>query len=228
MMLTSEQLARFIDHTLLKPEATPSQIEQLCNEARHYRFAAVCVNPIYVQLAAERLKGSSVAVGTVVGFPLGASLTKVKVYEAEQAIEGGAREIDMVLPIGILKAGDYKRVQEDIAAVAKVCHARDVILKVILETALLTDAEKIAACRAAQAAEADFVKTSTGFSGGGATVEDVRLMRQCVGPSMGVKAAGGIRTLTDALAMIEAGATRIGTSAAIAIIQELFAQVPRT
>ena len=220
MVLKKDEIARFIDHTLLKPEATPAQIERLCDEARRYGFAAVCVNPVYVRLAAERLQGAEVAVCSVVGFPLGATTTAAKVYEARQALADGASELDMVIHVGALKAGDYERVQEDIAAVADVCHKGGALLKVIIETALLDDAEKVAACRLAQAAGADFVKTSTGFAGGGATAEDVRLMRQTVGPRMGVKAAGGIRSYADALAMIEAGANRIGASAGVRIVEQ--------
>lgn len=213
-------IARLIDYTLLKPDATPAQIERLCDEARQHRFATVCVHPVYVTLAAEKLAGSEVAVGSVAGFPFGATTTSVKVCEARQAIADGASEIDMVLHIGALKAGDYARVQADIAAVAAACHEGHALLKVILETALLDDAQKVIACQLAQAAGADFVKTSTGFAGGGATVADVRLMRQTVGLAMGVKAAGGIRTYADALAMIEAGANRIGTSAGVQIIEQ--------
>ncbi len=220
MVLKKDEIARFIDHTLLKPEATPAQIERLCDEARRYGFAAVCVNPVYVRLAAERLQGAEVAVCSVVGFPLGATTTAAKVYEARQALADGAGELDMVIHVGALKAGDYERVQEDIAAVADVCHKGGALLKVIIETALLDDAEKVTACRLAQAAGADFVKTSTGFAGGGATAEDVRLMRQTVGPRMGVKAAGGIRSYADALAMIEAGANRIGASAGVRIVEQ--------
>jgi len=218
--ITKDALARLIDHTLLKPEATPAQIERLCAEAASHGFGAVCINPVYVQLAAEELTGSEVAVCTVVGFPLGATMTRVKVYEAEQAMADGAREVDMVLHVGALKSGAHDRVRDDIAAVAAACQRRGALLKVILENVLLTDAERVAACQAAQAAGADFVKTSTGFAGGGATVADVRLMRQTIGPTMGLKAAGGIRTLADALAMIEAGATRIGASAGVAILGE--------
>jgi deoxyribose-phosphate aldolase len=218
--MTKSALARLIDHTLLKPEATPAQIERLCAEATSHGFGAVCINPVYVRLAAEQLTGSEVAVCTVVGFPLGATMTRVKVYEAEQAMADGAREVDMVLHVGALKSGAHDRVRDDIAAVAAACQRRGALLKVILENVLLTDAERVAACQAAQAAGADFVKTSTGFAGGGATVADVRLMRQTIGPTMGLKAAGGIRTLADALAMIEAGATRIGASAGVAILGE--------
>ncbi len=214
-----ETLARYIDHTLLKPEATPEQVERLCEEALRYHFASVCVNPVYVSLAARKLAGSDIAVCTVVGFPLGATTTAVKVCEAEMAIVQGATEIDMVIPIGRLKAGERPAVRADIAAVAAVCRAGGALLKVIIETALLTEQEKIAACEIAKAAGADFVKTSTGFAKSGATVEDVALMRRVVGPNMGVKAAGGIRTYEAALQMIEAGATRIGASSSVAIVQ---------
>ncbi len=213
-----EKLARMIDHTLLKPDATPAQVEKLCEEAKTYHFATVCINPIYVPLAAERLKGTDVGVCTVVGFPLGATPTAIKVCETELALAQGADEIDMVLPIGLLKAGENEKVNGDIAAVAAICHTVGAHLKVIIETALLTDEEKIRACKIAQAAGADFVKTSTGFARQGATVEDVALMRRTVGPVMGVKAAGGIHTYEEALAMIEAGANRIGASRSLQII----------
>lgn len=214
-------VARLIDHTLLKPEATPAQVEQLCDEARSYGFASVCINPVYVKLAAERLEGSGVAVCTVVGFPLGATSAVVKVCEARRAMSDGAEEIDMVLHVGALKAGDHEAVQEDIAAVATACHEGGALLKVIIEAVLLNTEEKVAACQLAKAAGADFVKTSTGFAGGGATVEDVRLMRQTVGPQMGVKAAGGIRSYADLLAMVEAGASRIGASAGVQIVKQV-------
>jgi len=218
--LTPERLAALIDHTLLKPEATPQQIAQLCAEAREHRFAAVCVNPVYVPLAADLLAGSEIEVATVVGFPLGATPTAVKVFETLQAIQGGATEIDMVLPIGLLKAGRYDKVAQDINAVAQAAHAAGAIVKVILETALLTDEEKIAACLLSKHAGADFVKTSTGFGPGGATVEDVALMRRIVGPHLGVKAAGGIRTFAQAKAMVEAGANRLGASAGVRLVAE--------
>ena len=213
-------IAKIIDHTLLKPEATRDQIVQLCREAREYGFAAVCVNPCYVKLAAELLRGSSVKVCSVVGFPLGATLPEVKAYEARRAIEEGAAEIDMVINIGALKSGDLELVKRDIASVVDVCHAKGALCKVIIEAALLTDEEKVLACQLAKAAGADYVKTSTGFGPGGATVHDVALMRRTVGLEMGVKAAGGIRSYEAARAMVEAGATRIGASAGVKIVRE--------
>jgi deoxyribose-phosphate aldolase len=217
--MEKEGLARMIDHTLLKPDATREQIETLCREALEYHFFSVCVNPVYVRLCAERLAGSDVVVCSVIGFPLGATPTEVKVLEALRAIHDGAAELDMVIHIGALKSGDEERVQEDIAAVARACHAAGVHLKVIIEAALLTDEEKVTACRLAEAAGADFVKTSTGFGPSGARVEDVALMRRTVGEDVGVKAAGGIRTREDAERMIAAGATRIGASSGIQIVE---------
>ena len=214
----SAALAQLIDHTLLKPEATREQIDRLCHEALEYRFASVCVNPTHVGRCAELLRGSDVKVCTVVGFPLGATTTAVKAYETRQAIDDGATEIDMVINVGALKSGDFDAVQADIAAVVDTAHAAGALVKVIIETALLSDEEKAAACRLAQAAGAEFVKTSTGFGPGGATVEDVALMRRVVGPEMGVKASGGVRNYTDVLAMVAAGATRIGASAGVAIV----------
>jgi len=213
-------LARMIDHTLLKPEATPAEIERLCAEAAEHGFATVCVNPIYVALAANLLHGTPVAVCTVAGFPLGATPTPVKRFEALQVLDDGATEVDMVIPIGRLKAGQHDVVREDIYALAQLCHEQGALLKVILENALLTDDEKVSACRLAVEAGADFVKTSTGFAGSGATVADVALMRRTVGPEIGVKAAEGIRTYADALAMIAAGANRLGTSASLKILEE--------
>ena len=213
-------VARMIDHTLLKADASQDQIAQLCYEARTYHFASVCVNPAHVKLAAQLLKGSDVAVCTVVGFPLGATPPTVKAYETQQAIRDGATEIDMVINIGALKSEDYKAVYEDIAAVVRAAHAGNALVKVIIEAALLTDEEKIRVCQLAKNAGADFVKTSTGFSSGGATVEDIALMRQTVGPNIGVKASGGIKTLADAKRMIAAGANRIGSSAGVQIVQE--------
>ena len=218
--MNKQEIAQTIDHTLLKPEATAQQIERLCDEALRFTFATVCINPVFVPLAAEKLEGSAVTVCTVVGFPLGATATSVKVYETQQALSDGAGEIDMVIHIGALKAGDHPTVEQDIAAVATACHESGALLKVIIETALLSDDEKVTACRLAQAAGADFVKTSTGFAASGAKIEDVRLMRQTVGPQMGVKAAGGIRSYADALAMIEAGASRLGASAGATIVEE--------
>ena len=211
-------LASYIDHTLLKADATEAQITRLCEEAREHRFASVCVNPRWVALCAQLLAGSGVRVCTVIGFPLGASSSAIKAAEARQAVADGADELDMVISVGDLKAGNYEFVRTDIRGVVKAAEGHTV--KVIIEACLLTDEEKSLACKLAMAAGADFVKTSTGFSTGGATVADVRLMRAAVGPNFGVKAAGGIRTRKDALAMIEAGANRIGASAGIAICAE--------
>jgi deoxyribose-phosphate aldolase len=213
------QIAALIDHTLLKPQATAADIRRLCQEARRHEFAAVCVNPYWAPLAASELTGSPVLVAIVAGFPLGANTTAVKVAEAEAAIAAGAREIDMVLNIGELCAGNLDAVRADIAAVVAASHARGAAVKVIFETALLNDDQKIAACTLSQQAGADFVKTSTGFSTHGATVHDVALMRRIVGPDMGVKASGGIRTLDDLEAMRAAGANRIGTSAGVHIVE---------
>lgn len=217
--MDASALAGMIDHTLLKPESTREQVVKICEEAKTYGFASVCVNGAYVPLVAEHLAGSNVKACVTVGFPLGAMATEAKAKEAEIAISQGAQEVDMVLHVGALKDGDTDRVKADIAAVVAACHAQNVICKVILETALLTDDEKVTACQIAKDAGADFVKTSTGFGGGGATVKDIMLMRQTVGPEMGVKASGGVRSYEDAVAMIEAGATRIGASAGIAIVQ---------
>ena len=213
-------IARFIDHTLLKPEATTQQIEQLCREALTYNFASVCINPTYVKLAAELLHGSDVDVCTVVGFPLGANITATKVFETEQALHDGATEIDMVINIGALKSGNEALVEHDIAEIVSKSHNRGAICKVIIETALLTEEEKIKACQLAKKVGADFVKTSTGFSSSGANVDDVALMRRTVGPDIGVKASGGIRTLADAKNMIAAGANRLGVSAGVKIVKE--------
>ncbi len=220
IMPTDGSIAHMIDHTVLKPDATQDQIAQLCYEARKHSFASVCVNPANVKMCSELLQGSDVPVCTVVGFPLGATPTEVKVFEAQQAIREGAAEVDMVINVGALKSRDYERVERDIASVALTCHAGNAILKVIIEAALLTDEEKVVACQLAKVAGADFVKTSTGFGPGGATAEDVALMRRVVGPAMGVKAAGGIRTYEDAQKMVAAGATRIGASASVKILQE--------
>jgi deoxyribose-phosphate aldolase len=212
-------LAGMIDHTLLKPDATQQEIAQLCFEARKHSFASVCVNPTWVRLCAQLLQGSPVKVCTVIGFPLGATAPEVKAFEAQNAIEHGATEIDMVINIGALKARDLDLVAKDIRGVVNVAHARGHIVKVILETALLSDEEKTIASLLSKEAGADFVKTSTGFASGGATVHDVTLMRRVVGPQMGVKASGGVRTYEDAENMIKAGATRIGASAGVKIIQ---------
>ncbi len=212
-------LAKTIDHTLLKPDATQQEIAQLCFEARKYGFASVCVNPTWVSLCAELLKGASAKVCTVIGFPLGATSSETKAFETETAIRQGATEIDMVINIGALKARDLETVAKDIRGVVNAAHAHGIIVKVIIETALLTDEEKTIASLISKEAGADFVKTSTGFAGGGATVHDVELMRRTVGPQMGVKASGGVRTFEDAENMIKAGATRIGASAGVKIIQ---------
>ena len=212
-------VASIIDHTNLRPEATPSQIVKLCEEAREFGFGSVMINPCYVLLASSQLRGSDVKVGVVVGFPLGATLTSVKVFETGEALKLGAREIDMVMNIGALKAGEREVVQSDIRAVADIVHSHGALLKVILETGLLTNDEKVLACELSEKAGADFVKTSTGFLGGVATVEDVALMRRAV--KIGVKASGGIRTASDAKAMIEAGANRLGTGSGVKIVSEL-------
>ncbi len=214
-----KSLAGMIDHTMLKPDATADQIAQLCYEAKKYSFASVCVNPANVKLCADLLRDSDVKVCSVIGFPLGATTTEVKVVETKNALDNGASEIDMVINIGALKAGDSELVAKDIREVVKTAHAQNALLKVIIETALLTDEEKVIACLLAKEAGADFVKTSTGFSSGGATVHDVALMRRTVGPALGVKAAGGIHSHEEAEQMIAAGATRIGASAGIKIIQ---------
>jgi deoxyribose-phosphate aldolase len=211
-------LARYIDHTLLAADATAEDIDRLCAEAERHRFASVCINPTWVRRAAENLRGTRVPVCTVIGFPLGATTTEVKAMEARKALRDGARELDMVLNVGALKSGDHDLVYNDIAKVADAAHETGAICKVILETALLTDEEKVVAAAMAKRARADFVKTSTGFGPGGATVYDVALMRETVGPEMGVKASGGVRTAHDAEDMIAAGATRIGASAGVQII----------
>lgn len=219
--MTPEQLAAIIDHTALKPETTPAQIEQLCGEALAHNFCTVCVNPVYIPLAEQILSGSPVKICTVVGFPLGASSTPNKVDETRWAMEEGAREIDMVLWIGGVKAGQYDDVEQDVAAVARACGESGALLKVILECALLNDVEKRRACELCARAGARYVKTSTGFGPGGATAYDVRLMSDVVkAGGLGVKAAGGIRSYEDAVQMIAAGATRIGASASVKIIEE--------
>lgn len=214
-----KSLAGMIDHTMLKPDATADQIAQLCYEAKKHSFASVCVNPTNVKLCADLLRGSDVKVCSVIGFPLGATTTEVKVMETKNALDHGATEIDMVINIGALKAGDTELVARDIREVVKEVHARNALLKVIIETALLTDEEKVIVSLLSKEAGADFVKTSTGFSSGGATVHDVALMRRAVGPAIGVKASGGIHSHEDAEQMIAAGATRIGASAGIKIIR---------
>ena len=214
------QIAGWIDHTLLKPEATAAQIRQLCQEARQYHFASVCINPVYVPLACGLLQGAKEAICTVIGFPLGAVLPEFKVYETLACVNAGAAEIDMVINVGALKSEAYGLILNEIQAVTGTAHNQGALVKVILETALLTQYEKIIACLLSQTAGADFVKTSTGFGPGGATVEDVQLMRRVIGAEMGIKAAGGIRSYSDAIAMIKAGATRLGASAGVKIVQE--------
>ena len=216
--MNSDQIAGLIDHTILKPESVRADIERICQEALQYRFASVCVNPCWVPLVARLLAGSPVAVCSVVAFPFGATSTAAKVAESEIAVGEGARELDMVINIGALRSGDDALVQSDIAAVVSAAHDRNATVKVILETALLTESQIVAACHMAKQAGADFVKTSTGFASGGATVAVVELMRRTVGPDMGVKASGGIRTLEDFEKMVAAGASRIGASAGIQIV----------
>lgn len=215
-----------IDHTLLKPDASKADIEKLCREAAEFHFATVCVNPGWIALAARLLRGTGVGVCSVVGFPLGATTADVKHYETRRAIFDGANEIDMVINIGALKSGDLRTVERDIEAVVDPCRQSGVISKVIIEAALLTDEEKVQACTLAKAAGADFVKTSTGFASGGATPADVALMRRVVGEEMGVKAAGGVRDLEGLKAMVAAGATRVGASAGVKIVQEAKGQKP--
>jgi deoxyribose-phosphate aldolase len=213
-------VAAMIDHTLLKPDASRSDIEKLCQEASEFHFATVCINPVWVALAAARLRGTSVGVCSVVGFPLGATTADVKHYETRRAIYDGATEIDMVINVGALKSNDLRTVERDIEAVVDPCQQCGVISKVIIEAALLTDEEKVTACTLSKAAGADFVKTSTGFGPGGATTADVALMRRIVGADMGVKAAGGVRDLEGLKALVAAGATRVGASAGVKIVQE--------
>lgn len=218
VLMRKEELARMIDHTILKPEATQEQVKSVCEEALKYNFASVCVNPGQVPFVADMLKGSEVKVCTVIGFPLGANTSSVKAFETSETIKQGAQEVDMVINIGRLKDKDYDYVREDIKAVVEAAKGK-ALTKVILETCLLTDEEKVIACKLSKEAGADFVKTSTGFSKGGATYEDIKLMRETVGPELGVKASGGVRSYEDAARMIEAGATRIGASASIAICE---------
>ena len=221
MEISRRQLARMIDHTQIKPNATKDDVTKLCGEAKDFGFGCVCVNSTYVSLAAQLLRETDVKVCSTVGFPFGAVLSEVKAFEASRAVENGAREIDMVINIGALKSGDYEMVRRDIEAVVDVKHLhRNLIVKVIIETPYLTHEEKVTACKLVKDAGADFVKTATGLVGG-ATVEDVRLIRETVGQDMGVKAAGGIRTSQQALTMIEAGANRIGTSTGVALVEGL-------
>lgn len=214
---SSAEVAAMIDHTILKADATKSEVIAICKEAREHQFATVCVNAGWVPLVAEELKGSGVGITTVVGFPLGATTTASKAFEATEAINNGATEIDMVLNIGLLKSGDYEGVKRDVEGVVAACKGK-AALKVILETGLLTDEEKVKACELCAEAGADFVKTSTGFGKGGATAEDIALMRRTVGPNIGVKASGGVRDLETALQMLNSGATRIGASSSVAIV----------
>ncbi|MGJ0843964.1 deoxyribose-phosphate aldolase [Clostridium tertium] len=216
--MNKKDLARMIDHTILKADATEMEVEKLCTEALEYNFASVCINPSMVEKAANMLKGSDVKVCTVIGFPLGATTTEVKAFETEDVIKKGATEVDMVINIGKLKEGNIEYVKKDIEAVVNAAKGK-ALTKVIIETCLLTDEEKVTACKLSKEAGADFVKTSTGFSTGGATASDIKLMRETVGPDIGVKASGGVRSLEDAMAMIENGATRIGASASIAICE---------
>lgn len=217
--MTREELLKYIDQTLLRPHATIEEMTAFLEEAKIYKFYAVCINPWFTKLAVEVMKGSGVKVGVAIGFPLGATTTMTKVYEADEALENGADELDMVINIGALKSKDYEYVESEIKKIVNLAGRK--IVKVILETCYLTDEEKVTACKIAEASGASFVKTSTGFGSGGATVEDVKLMRNTVGDRLGVKASGGIRTLEDALKMISAGANRIGTSSGKAIIDAL-------
>jgi deoxyribose-phosphate aldolase len=219
-LATTQSIANLIDQTLLKPEATAEDITRLCREAAEHKFCSVCVNPHWVRLAHANLEGSSVRVCTVIGFPLGANRMKVKSAEARMALAEGATELDMVLNIGALRSGDFAPVRNEITELTDIAHVGKALLKVILETCLLNDEQKVTACRYASEANADFVKTSTGFSTSGATEQDIRLMRQAVGPTMGVKASGGIRSLDALRRMVAAGATRIGTSSGVQILRE--------
>lgn len=223
--MSQKELAGFIDHTLLKPDAVQSHFEKLCDEALQYRFMSVCVNSAWVSFVAKRLRGSGIKICSVIGFPLGEMDTRTKAFEARNAISNGAHELDMVINVGALKSGNIKMVEEDIRAVKRACRS-NTILKVILETSLLTDEEKVIACELSKKADADFVKTSTGFGGGGATVEDIKLMRRIVGPKMGVKASGGIRNFAQAVALIEAGANRLGCGASVEVITGATAKGP--
>ncbi len=216
-------MAKYIDHTLLKPQATKEQIKKVCDEAKQYNFASVCVNPCYIDFVAQEIKSSGVAPCVVIGFPLGATLPEIKAAETKAVIELGAKEVDMVVNIGAIKSCDWSLVQQDIEAVVSAAEGK-ALVKTIIETCLLTDNEKIKVCSLAKQAGADFVKTSTGFSTGGATEHDVKLMRQAVGPDMGVKASGGVRDYETAVKMIKAGATRLGTSSGVAIVSGSQAQ----
>lgn len=216
--MNKNELSKFIDHTVLKAETSEKAVEKVCKEALEYKFASVCINPCNVKLASKLLEGSEVKVCTVIGFPLGANTSKVKAFETEDAIANGAHEVDMVINIGKLKDKDYDYVREDIKAVVNAAKGK-ALTKVIIETCLLTDEEKVKACELAKEAGADFVKTSTGFSTGGATPDDIKLMRETVGPEMGVKASGGVRNIDDAEAVIKNGATRIGASSSIDIVE---------
>jgi deoxyribose-phosphate aldolase len=220
IMVSARTIARLIDHTILKPEATREEVRQVCAEALKFEFAGVCVNPFWAKFVASELQSSPVKVCTVVGFPFGATTTAAKVAEALSSVRDGAEEVDMVINVGALRGGEKDAVRADVLGVVAACHGHGAIVKVILETALLDDAQKTLACRLSQDAGADFVKTSTGFSKAGATMADVALMRRAVGKSMGVKASGGIRTLADLQAMVAAGANRIGASASVRIVEE--------
>ena len=217
--MDKKELAKYIDHTLLKPEATTEDIRRICDEAKNYRFASVCVNPSYIRLVAELLQGSDVTPCCVIAFPFGATSPEAKAAETREAVMSGAKEVDMVINIGAVKSGDWMLVKRDIEAVVNAAKGKAGV-KVIIEACLLTDEEKVKACTAAKQAGADYVKTSTGYSTGGAVAEDVRLMRETVGPEMGVKASGGIKTCEDCLKMIDAGANRIGASSGIDIVSE--------
>jgi deoxyribose-phosphate aldolase len=220
-MITKQDLAKIIDHTLVKPYATKNEVIQVCEEAKKYGFGAVCVNPFYVKLAANTLKGTDIKVCSTVGFPFGSNSLETKALEAKKAIEDGAKELDMVMNIGALKSKDYEFVKQDIEAVVGIARKFNVIVKVIIECCYLTNEEKIRACLIAKEAKADYIKSSTGFGPSGAKVNDIKLIKRVVGESMGIKAAGGIRTVSQALKMIKAGATRIGTSAGVQIIEGL-------
>ncbi|HBX51409.1 MAG TPA: deoxyribose-phosphate aldolase [Bacteroidales bacterium] len=215
--ITSAELAGYIDHTLLKPESVKTQFDQLCNEALKYKFKSVCVNSAWVSYVAKKLRGSGILICSVIGFPLGEMDSRCKAFEARNAIENGANELDMVINVGALKSRDLKLVEEDIRAIKRACRS-NTVLKVIIETVLLTEEEKVLACEISKKADADFVKTSTGFLGGGATVQDIALMRRIVGPNIGVKASGGIKDFNQAIALLNAGANRLGCGASVTIV----------